>query len=208
MNPYLEDTKYAASELIKLLSNEEKEVQKLLIQAKTAEKELENRYMIFRAGDLDIDDSITDAQIQRAYGQFYSHLINVVKPLKEKIAQVELSLVAKDESIRSLCGALLQIAKQGISIVHSGLQNCPNGRLIGSETLKNIIWQGRNQSMHYEESRVKPYKAFVSDCFTNLERDFGSKFTLTDKNLSREIVYLLGWDNYQQYENDMISLLC
>ena len=40
-------------------------------------------------------------------------------------------------------GSLLQYAKQGISLCHGGLQPCPDGRAIGSQALKDVIWQSR-----------------------------------------------------------------
>lgn len=42
-------------------------------------------------------------------------------------------------AVDTLAGGLLQIAKQGISIVHGNPHNCPSGRRIGSLTLKSII---------------------------------------------------------------------
>lgn len=103
--------------------------------------------------------------------------------------------------------SLLQIAKQGISTVHGNPINCPLGRSIGTETLKNIIWQGRNQSIHCEEGNPNQK---VKDCFSNLATDFGSDFDLTvnyTDNKARRIIDLLNWNTYDKYENDMISLI-
>ncbi len=105
----------------------------------------------------------------------------------------------------SLAGALLQIAKQGISFKFHGFSSCPNGRRIGThENLKNVIWQGRNQAMHYEEGR---YNQNVRDCFQNLFNDFGTTFNLGTNNLALAVIDILGWDSYSKYENDLISLL-
>ena len=46
--------------------------------------------------------------------------------------------------------------KQGISIVHGGLGAAPNGRMIGSQPLKEVIWQGRNQGFHWAEQSFHP----------------------------------------------------
>ena len=103
--------------------------------------------------------------------------------------------------------SLLQIAKQGISTIHGNLDNCPEGRKIGPETLKNIIWQGRNQSLHCEEGN--PHKK-VKNCFLNLKNEFGKDFDLSlnpTSNKAKKIVDVLGWEDYDQYEKDMISLL-
>jgi hypothetical protein len=51
----------------------------------------------------------------------------------------------------AMSGMLLHVAKQGISIVHRGINHCPPGRIIGSQALKSVIWNGRNQAHHWEE---------------------------------------------------------
>ena len=105
----------------------------------------------------------------------------------------------------SLAGAVLQIAKQGISATHGGLASCPNGRIVGStEPIKNIIWQARNQSMHYEESN---YHNNVQSCFANLVSDFGSYLNLGNTNHALAILDLLGWAEYNTYESDIATLL-
>jgi hypothetical protein len=207
MNIYIKDTKFAIIELIKLISIEEAELKKLMDDHQKAKAELERRYFEFQASEACIDDNMTDIHLQKAYGQFYTYGLDVVKPLEQNIMQLKLSLAAKDTSIRALCGALLQIAKQGISTVHNVLANCPDGRDIGSEKLKNVIWQSRNQSMHYEESTTRPYHQPVIDCFNSLQSDFGSVFNLANINLAKEIIDLLGWKDYSKYEQDMISML-
>ncbi len=87
------------------------------------------------------------------------------------------------------------------------LDGCPDGRSIHDDTLKNIIWQGRNQSMHYEEGS---YKKAVKDCFTNLKNKVDDKFDLminTKKNLAYEIVTdILAWNDYDSYHKDMMGL--
>ena len=207
MNNYITDTKFAITELIRLISSEEKELQQLNVKLQKANEELGRRYLEFQASEFGIDDNMTDIHLQRAYGEFYSYGQSVVRPLQQQINQTKLSLAAKDNSIKALCGALLQIAKQGISTVHNGLTNCPNGRNIGSQTLKNVIWQSRNQSMHYEESTIRPYHQPVIDCFNSLHKDYGNTFILSNINLAKDIVELLGWKDYSQYEQDMVSLL-
>lgn len=65
------------------------------------------------------------------------------RELKE-ISVIKNTIINIEDSQKSLSGALLQIAKQGISIVHCGLANCPSGRSIGTNAIKKVIWQARN----------------------------------------------------------------
>lgn len=124
------------------------------------------------------------------------------------IAALQAAVIAKETSTQALTGAILQIAKQGISIVHGGIDPCPAGRAIGSaETLKNVIWQARNQSMHWEENKFHPP---VLSCFKNLAQDFGSEFQLpatTARPLAKQVLRILSWADYDSYERDMTSLL-
>jgi hypothetical protein len=130
--------------------------------------------------------------------------------LQKQIKAMQDPIDTKSVSIDALRGAILQIAKQEISIVYGDLSRCPNGRYIGTgdraEKLKNVIWQSRNQTMHYEEGRYKPP---VINCFRNLEASCGSKFSLTQnsrKNLAHDVIQELGWKDYSKYESDMQSL--
>jgi hypothetical protein len=103
--------------------------------------------------------------------------------------------------------SVLQIAKQGISTVYSNLAACPNGRNIGSQPLKNIIWYARNQAIHHEDGTYNPATAA---CFAALTKEFDDRFCLTKhatENLAGPVFTLLGWTDYPAYEADIKSLL-
>ena len=101
-------------------------------------------------------------------------------------------------SLSILSGALIQIAKQGISVVY-GSKSGPAGiRQIAGQQLHAVIWEARNQSMHYEEGN--PYPAVVA-VFNALQASHGDAFSLTihhKENLAYEVVKILGWDNNEQ----------
>lgn len=118
-------------------------------------------------------------------------------------------MVDKEASLSALGGALLQIAKRGLSLVHGEKKSdCPNGRLMGTQSLKEVIWEGRNQAVHYDSGN---YKQPVIDCFATLASDFGPDFELAANGrrcLAKEVVSLMGWQNYVDYRCDMEGLLC
>lgn len=90
-----------------------------------------------------------------------------------------------------LSSALLQIARQGMSLVHGTLEDAPTGRRIGTQSLAHLVWLARNQAMHFEEVRSHPR---VRACFASLARDFGQQFSLENRpqtNLAWEIIKLL-----------------
>src|SRR5438552_3847782 len=98
-------------------------------------------------------------------------------------------------------------ARQLISTHHGGLTNCPNGRMVGHQPLKEVVWQGRNQAVHYEEDAPRQQ---VINCFNQLKADFGPQFEIANtppKNLAPQVVELLGWDDIDRFEADMRAVL-
>jgi hypothetical protein len=102
-----------------------------------------------------------------------------------------------------MAGAVLQFAKHGLSLVHGGIQACPNGRQVHGVDLKSVIWQGRNQSMHWEEGQPRPPVVQCFDALKATDPVFGNYLT---QNMAFEIVRLLGWREFADFEADMISL--
>jgi hypothetical protein len=108
----------------------------------------------------------------------------------------------------AIAGTLLQYGKQGISIVHGGLkapplQVAPLGRLILGEPLKNVIWQGRNQALHWEEGN---FKKPVIDCFEKLKQGDARFAPFLKQSMAAELVDVLGWKVFAEFERDMMSL--
>lgn len=130
-----------------------------------------------------------------------------VSDLRDEINFLESSILFKKQFITILCGAMLQVAKYGIFSTHHRLSDCPNGRSIGSEVVKNIVWQGQKQCI---ESTSGKFSQPVKECFSNLETSFGSQFSLQTRpvgNLATHIIEILGWKDYSMYESDMTTLL-
>ncbi|MDP8246581.1 MAG: hypothetical protein P9M00_00415 [Candidatus Tritonobacter lacicola] len=193
MNPYLIDTKPAVIDLIQLLDREKK---LLLEKQSLAERMIEYERDLFENGK----KSGFSAEVLIDLGGFHE----ASKRFTEDAAVIQRSLLNMESTHLVFAAALLQVAKQGISVVHGSLSQCPSGRAIGRDYLKTVIWAARNQSMHYEEGN---FNRSVVDCFHNLQADFGSQFTLGAINRADRIVELLGWYDYNHYESDMVSLL-
>lgn len=193
-NSYLHETRVASEGIIELLNQEKKRL---------LEKQKSFTLMDNAARDL--------FEWMKTSGSNSTLLIELSgfeeakKRFSSEISEITVLHNSLSPTYNALAGALLQIAKQGVSIRYGSLVLCPKGRAIGTnECLKNVIWQGRNQSMHYEEGT---YHAPVQTCYSNLESDFGVQFTLGTSNLALITIDLLGWSEYTQYENDMKSLL-
>lgn len=201
MEEYLKETEFATSELIKLVFQEEKEIQKLLSEIRVNE----NIYNQFIAMEYDLE-GVSPARLQHTYIQAMGGTSQAY--IHKKIEELKKSLKVKDASLKVLCGALLQIGKQGISIVHGNLENCPDLKPSSNkhltESLKDFIWWGRNQSLHYEEGN---FRKGVTVFFKLLRSKYGDAFALEkNSNLAKEIVTLLKWTSYESYKMDMLSL--
>lgn len=204
MHQYISDTEYAVRELINLITVEEKQLSEF--QNKYKGLSSKEKYLNQELMNAPFNDDVDPLQEQAISIDWYK-ICEELADLQKQIVVLQASIDAKSVSIDALCGAVLQIAKQGISIVHSHLGQCPDGRGIGTEKLKNVIWQARNQSMHYEEGNFKPP---VTDCFANLEISLGNKFSLSlnmGKNLAHHVIEELGWKDYSTYESDLKSLI-
>lgn len=206
MHSYLVDTEFATESLIDTIYHEEIEFLRLSEQFDRLKDHFDVLHWDFSTADGSED--FNDFQIQDKFVRMAKfHKDNDIEMKKKELGDLYQSMANKKNSIDSLSMCLLQIAKQGISTVHGQPGNCPTGRNLGSEVLKNVIWQGRNQSIHCEEGNPS---VRVLQCFANLTTDFGSDFDITinpTENKAKIIIDRLGWKKYDDYKNDMISLI-
>lgn len=206
MNQYIKDTEFASQSLINIIYQEESHLTELTEKFDYLKRHFDHLQWDFSSAEK--SDDYDDLQLQSKFikmAKFSEE--NNLKSRKLELDEIEKSIDAKKNSINSLAMSLLQIAKQGISTEHTNLINCPIGRNLGSETLKNIIWQSRNQALHCEEGNPGN---LVKNCFINLTTDFGDEYDLTTDyflNRAKKIVDLLEWKDYANYENDMIALI-
>jgi hypothetical protein len=175
VNSYIAETRSAVRGIFDLLANEKKRLAKTQESYACIADATKTLYQGMQREGADSADIVELYGLEASRVQF-----------SKEIAEIRSLVFQLSPTYNALAAALLQIAKQGISSKHGGLSKCPNGRLIGqTEFLKNVIWQGRNQTMHYEEGQ---YRRDVNECFTNLVNDFG-------------------WDNYVDYEKDMETVI-
>ena len=107
-------------------------------------------------------------------------------------------------SAASIAGLLIQYAKQGISLAHGGLARCPNGRSIGSQPIKEVIWQSRNQAIHWDERNFRPP---VEQCFQKLQREIDPKYSAyATRSMAVDVVELFDWTDSGKFKADMLSL--
>jgi hypothetical protein len=204
MNQYLADTAFAVRGLFSLIGDDESVLRAKQSELKSAVTRRRHAQAILHHGAPPTgfgEDSTPyfEKRVRDARREIIE--------LKDNIDVLEAVILAKETSVQALTGAILQVTKQGIAIVRGDLTACPPGRPIGREVLKNVIWQARNQSMHWEENS---FHSPVTTCLANLQLDFGAEYQLLSsapRSLATQILHLLAWTDYASYESDMVSLL-
>jgi hypothetical protein len=117
-------------------------------------------------------------------------------------------------------GALLQISKQALSIAHGKRENAPTGSRISSTCVRDLIWHGSNQSMHYEETRLMPLRndngKVIFGCstwvetFQMLNEQNPGRFEMAPpyRSLAKDVLDALEWTyDYGKFERDMRHLI-
>jgi hypothetical protein len=200
MHPYLSSVDHAVKTIIRGMLYEHQQVSSLDRQIKRLIRDFPlSVETLVPTRDLDAPRTLPPAWRKRL-------LKHGVRSLDDLEVMIRRKLEAHDAARAALAGALLQIVRQGISMVHRGPQDCPKGRMLGTQPLKDVVWQARNQAVHYEEQKLSKE---VRDCFNQLALDFpGRGFDDPfQKNLAFEIAMVLGWTEVVQFQADVERFL-
>jgi hypothetical protein len=204
MHQYITDTEYAAKNLLLLANEEENKLQELSAQLRGVEAQLRVHKWDFESSDL--NDDFSEVYVMGAFGRM-AKAAQQAEALQGQFASLQVSIGTHQQAVQAIAGSILQIVKQGISIVHGGLGAAPEGRKIGTLLLKEIVWEARNQAIHYEEGK---FRKPVTDLFATLENEQGAQFSLTghpNQSRAKQVLALLAWSGYAAYVKDMQSLL-
>lgn len=204
MHPYVQNTEFATKNLFALATEEERQLDELLDGLRHTEELLKIHQWDFQTSDL--NDDFSDAYVMAAFHRA-AKAGQETERLKGEVATLQASVGAHQYAVQAIAGAIFQIAKQGISLVYGKPSSAPAGRTLGSLAIRDIIWETRNQSMHYEEGG--PRKG-VKDLFATLEQEHGLQFSLSahaGQSRAKQVLDLLSWTNYESYLRDMHVLL-
>ena len=204
MDDYLNDVRYALHCLITLVWKERKELQLLITKKKEYFKKLEDnkRVIEFLSQNPDLDD---EGIVNFSYWES-KDIIPELNANEKIIIKLKEEIKNKQYSIDLLASSILQIVKQGISRVFSNLEFCSDGRAINTISLKEIIWHGRNQGLHFE---LGPnFHPATIKFFTKLKSQFPERFDeFQTKNMSFKILEILGWKTFNDIKLDMLSFM-
>ena len=204
MHQYIMDTEFAVTSLIQLATAEENRLKELSTQLKSCEARLETCKWDFESSEF--HDDFSDAYVMGAFARM-AQADKEVQPLQREHQSLNISIATRQYSVQAISGSILQIAKHGISLCHGKTMAGPPGRAVGTTLVRDIIWCGRNQAIHYEEGT---FNGPTTELFSKLVNEQGEHFSLTKfskQSRAKQVLALLGWSNYARYLLDMQSLL-
>ncbi|MFY1623723.1 hypothetical protein ACN268_11010 [Micromonospora sp. WMMD735] len=205
MSNYVDEVRHAVTSLLPVIWDEYNVLQDLQSRLEGLTRQMEDEYGRAAWLALNAEDA---EDVALAAGMHWDAYWGADKQHHDQgtlLPELQAAVDTHRFSAEALAGALIQQGKQGISIVHGGLASAPQGRQIGtSGCLRNVIWQARNQALHWED---RSFKAGVVGCFDALAAEVDPVFTeYTQRNMSFEVVKLLGWRSMRAFEVDLLSL--
>lgn len=107
------------------------------------------------------------------------------------------------ESMSGLAGAVLQIGKQALSIRHARKPNLSTARTIGAQNIVEVVWEGRNHAMHWDEGAPRDP---VSNMLNALATDLNITIEV-GKNNCLSILGALEWKKPEDVVSDLKALV-
>ena len=203
MKRYITEIKYAATCLIDLVWADYDSLEKLNNELETLTAEGDVKYLVFIANEFHPAANHYHAQMNKAYQGIAKRKTELNKQIQDIFENID----ARSASIAALSGALLQLAKQCISLRYGKPQNAPDGANISGVLVKNIIFEGRNQSIHYENP--KEISESVAKLFADLDairKDGNTWDAKSQTNFSFEVVKFLDWRTFENFEAHLLSI--
>lgn len=202
IHAYLDEIQHAVATVITEIHREIANLESLRLDlaALTAVAADGYRRVDFLAMNPDLDDDLLSTAI------YWDTYFGVDKDHFHKNIETETAayrVAAHEFSISALAGSLLQFARQGISL-HFGRKRvgCPDGRIVAGLSLNEVIWQSRNQALHWEDGEFRPP---IVACFESLTTNAGPIFgQYKSRSLAYEIISLLGWMSPNDFRQDMM----
>lgn len=206
---YLNETEFASSKIIEAIWDDFNRVEKLkkeIEQESNIVKQEYNRAIAMQMYAEDPDD------VMAGVGRYWDNYFGADKEVyykNEKVVDLTKLLAARELSLTTLCGNLLEHAKKGISLIYGNPKSWPPGRSIGTQVLSKVILESRNQSTHVDEAIANGSykKADVTTCFKTLEIEIDKVFSdYLKRDMSLEIIKCLDWTTHEKYKADIETI--
>ena len=102
-----------------------------------------------------------------------------------------------------LAASVLSIGKLVLSYRFGSKSMVPLGRMVGSQSVTEVIWEGRKHGMHWEEGNPRPP---VQQMMQKLSADLGIQFN-SGSNNSLALLEAIGWSSKDVVMNELIELV-
>jgi hypothetical protein len=205
---FVEECKFALEQLFESLARRQKALEEIAKNIKELEQAEEVENLIFQNQDQ------WSPHANNLYAKYLDRIRTIITKRQAlssdqgRADQLKILLArfgATEQSMAVLGGAVLQIAKQALSFRFGAKGNLPsvNTKQIGSQNITEVIWEGRNHALHWEEGEPKrPGKTMLQ----RLKADLGVNIR-DNQNNSLEIIDVLGWDNADAVVSDLKKLV-
>lgn len=184
------------------------EYNKVLEKAQVTVEEIENTKQ--HLSDLFMYRDQWSPNANHHYAQYMMRMEELVKQKTAaqesdaiKLEKALFSIGSTVESMSGLAGAVLQIGKQALSIRHAGKPNLPTARTIGTQNIVEVIWEGRNHAMHWDEDTPRKQ---VKNMLDALATDLNITIEI-GKNNCLSIMGALEWKNPEDVISDLKALV-
>jgi hypothetical protein len=125
------------------------------------------------------------------------------RPERERQAAIA-QLQATEESIDIVAGSVLQLPKQLLSFRFGKKADVPAGaRQVGTQSVVEVIWEGRNHVLHWEEGANKQP---VVDMLEKLLVELGADI-IAGSNNAVAILEALNWKTADDVEQELRTLV-
>jgi len=201
MEDYLKDVRYALTSLIALVWLEKNELDELIRRKDRLESKLDEHSKVFEllSSNPDLDDEGIGTML---YWSIRHDIIPELNEIERSILNITEQIINKEYSINQLSNSILQITKQAIVRIFNNLDSCPDGRTINTFSIKELIWHGRNQATHIEETDLHQP---TIDFFQRLMVQYPNTFDeFKSKSMPFNILEVLDWRTYENIKNDLM----
>jgi hypothetical protein len=205
MEQYLDEIKYFVSHILEITWRDHDEAHRLAHELRVHTAATHIGYAQADAIGINAEDSDDVAMASGRHWETYFTVDKRRHEAERRHDELAGRLYVRKFSTAAAAGAVLQHAKQGISIVHGAPANCPDGRMVtATQSLRTVIWEGRNQAIHWEEGKLSQR---VLDCFNALSSEHHTRFgKVYGGSLAFHVLSLLGWRSWDDFRADLLSL--
>ena len=201
---FIENSRHASQHLFDALSK----YNRVLEQAQTTVEEIERSKNLL--SDLFMYRDQWSPNANHHYAQYVRRMEELEKQKAEaqendaqKLEKALFNIGATVESMSSLAGAVLQIGKQALSIRHEGKPSLPAARTVGTQNIIEVVWEGRNHAMHWDEGAPRQR---VKKVLNTLATDINITIE-AGKNNCLSILGALEWKTSENVISDLKALV-